>query len=80
MGSRRVVQAGAALMLVLGLVAKFGALFTTIPQPVVGGMYCAMFGMIAAGGSAGSSAFGSDGSGPTIGKLLAKKLTQRFAR
>jgi nucleobase transporter 1/2 len=29
---------------------KFGALFTTIPQPIVGGMYCAMFGMIAAVG------------------------------
>jgi len=49
-GSRRVVQAGALLMIVLGLVAKFGALFTTIPQPIVGGMYCAMFGMIAAVG------------------------------
>jgi len=49
-GSRRVVQAGAMLMIVLGLVAKFGALFTTIPGPIVGGMYCAMFGMIAAVG------------------------------
>jgi len=49
-GSRRVVQAGATIMLVLGFVAKFGALFTTIPQPIVGGMYCALFGMIAAVG------------------------------
>ena len=49
-GARRVVQIGAALMLVLGLVGKFGALFTTIPQPIVGGMYCAMFGMIASVG------------------------------
>ena len=49
-GSRRVVQAGAAFMLVLGAFGKFGALFTTIPQPIVGGMYCAMFGMIAAVG------------------------------
>ncbi|MHC4392094.1 MAG: uracil-xanthine permease family protein, partial [Planctomycetota bacterium] len=49
-GSRRVVQAGATLMLVLGVVGKFGALFTTIPQPIVGGMYCAMFGMIASVG------------------------------
>ncbi|MEQ8281028.1 MAG: solute carrier family 23 protein [Deltaproteobacteria bacterium] len=46
-GSRRVVQMGATIMLVLGAFGKFGALFTTIPQPVVGGMYCAMFGMIA---------------------------------
>jgi nucleobase transporter 1/2 len=49
-GSRRVVQAGALLMVLLGLVSKFGALFTTIPGPIVGGMYCAMFGMIAAVG------------------------------
>ena len=37
-GSRRVVQAGATLMLCLGLMGKFGALFTTIPHPIVGGM------------------------------------------
>jgi len=49
-GSRKVVQAGALIMIVLGMVSKFGALFTTIPQPIVGGMYCAMFGMIAAVG------------------------------
>jgi len=49
-GSRRVVQAGAIIMILLGTVSKFGALFTTIPQPIVGGMYCAMFGMIAAVG------------------------------
>jgi nucleobase transporter 1/2 len=49
-GSRKVVQAGAILMILLGMVSKFGALFTTIPQPIVGGMYCAMFGMIAAVG------------------------------
>ncbi|MEC8380570.1 MAG: solute carrier family 23 protein [Myxococcota bacterium] len=49
-GSRRVVQAGGLIMIVLGMVSKFGALFTTIPSPIVGGMYCAMFGMIAAVG------------------------------
>lgn len=49
-GSRRVVQAGATLMIVFGVFTKFGALFTTIPQPIVGGMYCAMFGMIASVG------------------------------
>jgi len=49
-GSRRVVQAGAVLMILLGCFTKFGALFTTIPQPIVGGMYCALFGMIAAVG------------------------------
>lgn len=49
-GSRRVVQVGAVMMIVLGAVGKFGALFTTIPDPIVGGMYCAMFGMIASVG------------------------------
>jgi nucleobase transporter 1/2 len=49
-GSRRVVQTGAVIMLVLAAFGKFGALFTTIPQPIVGGMYCAMFGMIASVG------------------------------
>ena len=44
------MQAGAIIMIVLGTVSKFGALFTTIPQPIVGGMYCAMFGMIASVG------------------------------
>ena len=49
-GSRRVVQVGAILMVVLAVFGKFGALFTTIPQPIVGGMYCTMFGMITAVG------------------------------
>ncbi len=49
-GSRRVVQMGAMLMIAFGAIGKFGALFTTIPQPIVGGMYCAMFGMIASVG------------------------------
>lgn len=49
-GARVVVQAGAVLMVVLGMIGKFGAIFTSIPQPIVGGMYCAMFGMIAAVG------------------------------
>lgn len=49
-GSRRVIQYGACIMLVLGTISKFGAIFTTIPQPIVGGMYCALFGVIAAVG------------------------------
>jgi len=49
-GSRRVVQIGALIMILLATFGKFGALFTTIPQPIVGGMYCAMFGMITAVG------------------------------
>lgn len=49
-GSRRVVQVGALIMIVLACFGKFGAVFTTIPEPIVGGMYCAMFGMIASVG------------------------------
>lgn len=49
-GSRRVVQLGAACMIVFGVLGKFGALFSTIPDPVVGGIFCCMFGMITAVG------------------------------
>ncbi|MEE9127364.1 MAG: solute carrier family 23 protein, partial [Planctomycetota bacterium] len=49
-GSRRVVQVGAMLMIGLAMFGKFGGLFTAIPGPIVGGMYCTMFGMIAAVG------------------------------
>jgi xanthine/uracil permease len=31
-------------MIVLGCFGKFGALFVTIPEPVVGGMFLVMFG------------------------------------
>ncbi len=48
--SRKVIQFGAGIMIVLGLFGKFGALFATMPAPIVGGMYCVMFGMIAAVG------------------------------
>ena len=47
-GSRRVVQAGAAIMLVLGVGGKFGALFASIPGAIVSGLFCTMFGLIAA--------------------------------
>ena len=37
-------------MIILALVGKFGALFSTIPDPVIGGVFCCMFGMITAVG------------------------------
>lgn len=46
--SRYVVGVSAAILLILGLVAKFGAFVATIPQPIVGGAYLALFGLIAA--------------------------------
>ena len=37
-------------MILIGIVCKFSAIFLTIPQPIVGGVYCVMFGTIAAVG------------------------------
>ena len=33
-----------------GVVNKFGALFLTIPTPIIGGIFCVMFGIITAVG------------------------------
>jgi solute carrier family 23 (nucleobase transporter), member 1 len=49
-GSRYVVQIGGVILIVLGIVAKFGAFAATIPGPVVGGLYCTLFGLISAVG------------------------------
>merc|ERR1719228_2123519 len=49
-GSRRVVQWGAVIMLGFGVFSKFGFCFLTIPNPIVGGIFCVMFGMISAVG------------------------------
>ncbi len=46
--SRYVVLLGALAMILFGLVAKFGAVVATIPLPIVGGAYLALFGLIAA--------------------------------
>ncbi|WP_435318195.1 uracil-xanthine permease family protein [Haloarchaeobius sp. TZWSO28] len=48
--SRRVVQVGAAVMLVVGFFGPFGQLVATIPNPIVGGLFLAMFGQIVAVG------------------------------
>lgn len=39
-------------MLVLSVIGKFGALFASLPTPIVGGLFCVMFGMIAGVGLA----------------------------
>ncbi|MGI9429299.1 MAG: uracil-xanthine permease family protein [Bythopirellula sp.] len=49
-GSRFVVQIAAVLLIVVGFLGKFGALAAAIPGPVVGGLYCVMFGLISAVG------------------------------
>ncbi|NQT60746.1 MAG: purine/pyrimidine permease [Bacteroidetes bacterium] len=48
--SRRVIRVGAVIMLILPMFGKFGAALATLPQPVVGAMFVAMFGLIAAVG------------------------------
>lgn len=50
--SRYVVLVGAIALIVLGFVTKFGAIIATIPTPIVGGVYMALFGLIAAVGLA----------------------------
>lgn len=49
-GSLRVIQYGALVMMFVGVLGKFGALFVSIPDPIVGGVFMVMFGMIAAVG------------------------------
>lgn len=56
-GSRRVIQYAGILMLIQGVISKFGAVFIIIPEPVVGGMFCVMFGMICAFGKCSDTVF-----------------------
>lgn len=37
-------------MILMGMLGKIGAIFTTIPTPVIGGMFMVMFGVITAAG------------------------------
>ncbi|ARS91384.1 uracil-xanthine permease family protein [Natrarchaeobaculum aegyptiacum] len=48
--SRYVVQVGAVVMLVIGFFGPFGQLIATIPDPIVGGLFIAMFAQIVAVG------------------------------
>ena len=50
MGSRRVIQVAALIAIIFGVVGKVGALFATIPEPIVGGVFYVMFGLITAVG------------------------------
>ncbi|XP_071334876.1 solute carrier family 23 member 1-like [Trachinotus anak] len=49
-GSRTVILLSGVFMILLGMLGKFGAIFTTIPTPVIGGMFLVMFGVITAAG------------------------------
>ncbi len=49
-GSRFVVQIAGILLIGVGLIGKFGAIAAAMPKPIVGGLYCVMFGLISAVG------------------------------
>ena len=46
--SRNVVRTGAVLLIVMSFVGKLGALIATMPGPIIGGAYIALFGIIGA--------------------------------
>jgi uracil-xanthine permease len=46
--SRYVVNIGVVVLIVLGLIGKFGGFVASIPMPIVGGLYITMFGLISA--------------------------------
>ncbi|CAA2968382.1 nucleobase-ascorbate transporter 10 [Olea europaea subsp. europaea] len=49
-GSRRVVQISAAFMIFFSILGKFGAIFASIPLPIMAGIYCICFGYVASAG------------------------------
>uniref|UniRef100_A0A8C6WRB5 Solute carrier family 23 member 1 n=1 Tax=Neogobius melanostomus TaxID=47308 RepID=A0A8C6WRB5_9GOBI len=51
-GSRTVILLSGFVMIALGILGKIGAIFSTIPNPVIGGMFLVMFGVIGAAGIA----------------------------
>ena len=44
------IQYGSLFMIVLAVLGKFGALFATIPEPIIGGVFIIMFAMVTAVG------------------------------
>jgi len=40
-----VIQVAGIFFILFGIFGKFGALFVTIPDPVIGGVFLVMFGM-----------------------------------
>ena len=40
------MQTAAFVLIILGMFSKFSAFFVTMPDPVIGGLFCVMFGLI----------------------------------
>ncbi|XP_010519558.1 PREDICTED: nucleobase-ascorbate transporter 6-like [Tarenaya hassleriana] len=49
-GSRRVVQIAAGFMIFFSILGKFGAVFASIPGPIIAALYCLFFAYVGAGG------------------------------
>ncbi|RVW52781.1 Nucleobase-ascorbate transporter 6 [Vitis vinifera] len=49
-GSRRVVQISAGFMIFFSILGKFGAVFASIPAPIVAALYCLFFAYVGSGG------------------------------
>ncbi|KAL7091612.1 hypothetical protein ACP275_12G116400 [Erythranthe tilingii] len=49
-GSRRVIQISAAFMIFFSILGKFGAVFASIPSPIVAALYCLLFAYVGVGG------------------------------
>lgn len=46
--SRKIMYVAAVFLIILGLFGKLGGVVATIPRPVVGGLFCILFGLIGA--------------------------------
>ncbi|XP_073129840.1 nucleobase-ascorbate transporter 7-like [Henckelia pumila] len=49
-GSRRVIQVSAVFMIFFSILGKFGAVFASIPAPIVAALYCILFAYVGVGG------------------------------
>ncbi|PNX93143.1 nucleobase-ascorbate transporter 10-like protein [Trifolium pratense] len=49
-GSRRVIQISAGFMIFFSVFGKFGALFASIPFPIIAALYCVLFGYVSSAG------------------------------
>nr|KYP57090.1 Putative nucleobase-ascorbate transporter 10 [Cajanus cajan] len=49
-GSRRVVQISSGFMIFFSVFGKFGALFASVPLPIMAALYCVLFGYVSSAG------------------------------
>ncbi|KAI4353782.1 hypothetical protein L6164_002710 [Bauhinia variegata] len=49
-GSRRVIQISSGFMIFFSIFGKVGALFASIPLPIMAALYCVFFGFVSSGG------------------------------